>query len=140
MKGGAVAGHELETVADETKPASVDTAPAPTDIVRVALAFKKAVDELVRLAHASRSLGLVSWSTGVVFAGTAVGLRFVRAKDMAAPEFVSCIVFASLLVLFGIAVYILESRGYVKLVSQIAVKQLDGGDEQRVRDGNGEAG
>jgi hypothetical protein len=130
-----MAGHEVEPTPDRV-PARDGKTPEPDDIIRIALAFKKAVDELVRLAHASRSLGLLSWSTGVVFAGTAVGLRFVKATDMAAPEFVSCFVFASLLVLFGIVVYVLESRGWVKLVSQIAVKKLDRVGDRQIEGGD----
>ena len=89
------------------------------------LAFRNAVDELVRFAHAARSLGLASWAFGIVFAAVAVGLRFWKATDMAEPEFVSCIVFATLLVLGGSCLYVLESRGYVKLVSEFAVKKPD---------------
>lgn len=133
-----MAGLEVEPTPDSRAPARDDKTPEPADIIRVALAFKKAVDELVRLAHASRSLGLISWSTGVVFAGTAVGLRFVQSTDMATPEFVSCFVFASLLVLFGIVVYVLESRGYVKLVSQIALKKLDGVGDRQTEGGDDE--
>jgi hypothetical protein len=118
-----VAGHELEPAAGGIEPAPGGKSPETDDIVRVALAFKTAVDELVRLARSSRSLGLASWGAGIVFAGVAVGLRFVTAADMEAPEFISCFVFAALLVVFGIVVYIMESRGYVKLVSEIAVKR-----------------
>jgi hypothetical protein len=96
--------------------------------VVTALAFRNATDELVRFAYAARSLGLASWGFGIVFAGVAVGLRFCVASDMAAPEFVACMVFASLLVLGGYCLYVLESRGYVKLVSEFAVKQPDAGD------------
>ena len=85
--------------------------------VVTALAFRNATDELVRFAYAARSLGLASWGFGIVFAGVAVGLRFCVASDMAAPEFVACMVFASLLVVGGYCLYVLESRGYVKLVS-----------------------
>lgn len=101
---------------------------APLEIsytVVTALAFRNAADELLRFAHAARSLGLASWGFGIVFAGVAVGLRFWIATDMAGPEFVSCIVFASLLVLGGYCLYVLESRGYVKLVSEFAVKKPD---------------
>lgn len=89
------------------------------------LAFRNAVDELLRFAHAARSLGLASWGFGIAFAGVAVGLRFWRTTDMAEPEFVSCIVFASLLVLAGYCLYVLESRGYVRLVSEFAVNKPD---------------
>jgi hypothetical protein len=97
-------------------------------IVLTALAFKKAVDELVRFAHAAKSLGLASWGSGIVFAGVAVGLHFWKVTDMAEPEFVSCMVFSSVLVLGGFCLYILESRGYVKLVSEFAVKKPDAAD------------
>jgi len=96
--------------------------------VVTALAFRNATDELVRFAYAARSLGLASWGFGIVFAGVAVGLRFCVASDMAAPEFVACMVFASLLVVGGYCLYVLESRGYVKLVSEFAVKKPDAGD------------
>jgi len=102
------------------------TAPQETSLTVVtALAFRNAVDELLRFAHAARSLGLASWGFGIVFAGVAVGLRFWKVTDMAEPEFVSCIVFATLLVLGGYCLYVLESRGYVKLVSEFAVKKPD---------------
>jgi hypothetical protein len=99
---------------------------APQEIrltVVTALAFRNAVDELVRFAYAARSLGLASWGFGIVFAGVAVVLRFWKATDMGEPEFVSCIVFATMLVLGGYCLYVLESRGYVKLVSEFAVKE-----------------
>jgi hypothetical protein len=106
-----------------TRPDSKE--PETTYTVVTTLAFRNAVDELLRFAYAARSLGLASWGFGIVFAGAAVGLRFWKATDLAEPEFVSCIVFASLLVLGGYCLYVLESRGYVKLVSEFAVKKPD---------------
>lgn len=101
--------------------------------VVTALAFRNATDELVRFAYAARSLGLASWGFGIVFAGVAVGLRFCVASDMAEPEFVACMGFASLLVVGGYCLYVLESRGYVKLVSEFAVvKQPGAGDAAAV--------
>ena len=94
----------------------------PSSAVRVAIEVKEAAAELVKFGYAIRSLGLASWTLGVGFAAAAMGLRFLNEADMAAPEFISCFVFASLLVIFGIVIYVLESRGYVKLVSEIAEK------------------
>ncbi len=94
-----------------------------SSVVRVAVEVKEAAAELAEFGYAIRSLGLASWTFGVGFAATAIGLRFVDKSDMEAPEFVSCFIFASLLVIFGILVYILESRGYVRLVSEIAEKE-----------------
>jgi hypothetical protein len=93
--------------------------------VRMAVEARNAAAQLVKFGHGVRSLGLASWSLGISFAAAAMALRFLNEADMEAPEFVSCFVFASLLVLFGIVVYILESRGHIKLVSEIAVKQFD---------------
>jgi hypothetical protein len=59
---------------------------------------------------------------GVDFACLAMGLRFLNGKDMQAPEFISCFVLASLLVAFGIVLYVMESRGYIKRGSVIAPK------------------
>jgi hypothetical protein len=105
--------------------------------VLTAIEVRNAAGELVRFGHAIRSLGLGSWSIGVGFAAAAVGLRFLNGKDMAAPEFVSCIVFASLLVLSGIVLYILESRGYLKLVSEIAVRDKAAHGDPESADGRG---
>ena len=97
--------------------------------VLTALAFRNATDELLRFAHAARSLGLASWGFGIVFAGVAIGMRFWIPSDMAEPEFVSCFIFASVLVLGGYCLYVMESRGYIKLVSEFAVKKPDAAGE-----------
>lgn len=92
--------------------------------IRGLLDFRKAVVELLDFARNVGSLGLLSWSFGIVFAGTAVGLRFVNGQDIGAPEFVSCLVFASILVLGGFLLFFLESQGRIKLVAENAVRQL----------------
>jgi hypothetical protein len=92
--------------------------------VRLAVEVRNAAAVLVRFSRAVKSLGFASWSLGVGFAGLALGLRFVNGADMAAPEFVACFVFASLLVVFGTVVYIMEARGYISLVADIAGKDL----------------
>jgi hypothetical protein len=91
----------------------------PDSPVLVALEVKSAALELIKFTRLISSLGLASWAVGVGFAGTAVGLRFVDRADMAAPEFVSCFVLASILVAFGSFVYVLEARGYIRLASEI---------------------
>jgi hypothetical protein len=106
------------------EPAPAQRKPEANDSIRVMLVFQKCADELVAFAHSTRSLGLASWVFGIAFAGTAVGLRFWSAADMTASEFISCVVFASLLVLGGYFLYVMESRGYVKLVSEIAVRNV----------------
>jgi hypothetical protein len=98
----------------------------PSSAVRVAIEVKQAAAEFVEFGHSIRSLGLASWTLGVGFAAAAMGLRFLNGSDMATPEFISCFVFASLLVIFGIVVYIMESRGYVKLVTEIAGREWTG--------------
>ncbi|HCU97673.1 MAG TPA: hypothetical protein DHU96_35185 [Actinobacteria bacterium] len=121
--------REGETMAGEIEPrAEGGNLSIP---MRVAVEVRNAAAELMLFGHSVRSLGLASWTLGVGFAVTAVGLRFLNGTDMAAPEFVACFVFASLLVAFGIVVYILESRGYLKLVSEIAVKRLDEPDGEK---------
>ena len=86
----------------------------------VAIEVKNAAAVLVDYGRVIKSLGLASWSLGIAFAGCAVGLRFLDAGDMEAPEFIACFVFAALLVAFGIVIYVLESQGYVKMITEIA--------------------
>ena len=117
------------------QPPSEAKKPEPDDSVWAALGFRNAGEEVVRFAKATRSLGLASWGFGITFAAAAVGLRFWSAADMTASEFISCVVFASLLVVGGYCLYVLESRGYVKLVSEIAVK-LEGADGRRLAGGD----
>ena len=95
----------------------------PSSAVRVAVEVRKAASELAEFGLAIRSLGLASWTFGVAFAGAAIGLRFLNGVDMGTPEFMACFVFAGLLVVFGVGVYYLESRGYVRLVSDLAEKK-----------------
>jgi hypothetical protein len=101
--------------------------PGADDAAWAVLGFRKAGEEVVRFAKATRSLGLASWGIGITFAAAAVGLRFWSAAEMTASEFISCIVFASLLVAGGYCMYVLESRGYVRLVGELMVRDpLDG--------------
>ena len=118
------------TVAGELETRSPDglEKPRPSSAVRAAIEVKQAALQLVKYANVVQSIGLASWSLGIAFAGAAVGLRFLNGKDMAAPEFMACFVFAGVLVLSGFICYFLESQGYIKVISEIgdaALKELE---------------
>jgi hypothetical protein len=132
------------TVAGEVETRSPDglEKSRPSSAVRAAIEVKQAAAQLVKFASIVQSIGLASWSLGIAFAGAAVGLRFLNGKDMAAPEFMACFVFAGVLVLSGFICYYLESQGYVRLISEIgdaAAKELGLGSDNHEVGANGQA-
>jgi hypothetical protein len=127
-RGGAMVERTVESAPDgvaEHPPEAKK--PKPDDSVWAILGFRNAGDQVARFAKSTRSLGLASWCFGISFAAAAVGLRFWSAADMTASEFVSTIVFAALLVVGGYCMYVLESRGYVRLVSEIVTRAKGNG-------------